>query len=348
MQIILLSACALIWITVALCVTSVLRGRRRRLFWALVAFGATMTLQSLLVYNAVERLLGGGNFTYFVFHATAIVAIGLVDGIVQEAVSVCGVTRQRNRLTVLVTGAIVTIQAVLFFGGDWRFRDLIHEAFPDRWDFAAYSTTTWLAMALFAVSVGWACGSDLRNQRRLITRVSLGFVVFGCLGVLVYTIVSFGSVAAAILSPDFVFEGWPHSLYHIALATAPIGLGLGLGLTAMADGVRWSWKAACDRTLLWRITPLWERLLAGSPELSIERDLSRPGLLLVRNPGAHLYRRYVEVRDSLLFDPGQSLTASERMLIDAAENRVLAIPAAAPVVTTLARSETLDRTRHSD
>lgn len=348
MQVILLTVCALIWIATALCMPSVLRGRRRRLFWVLVAFGTTMTLQPHVVYNAVEGLLGGDNVTYFIFHASAIVTIGLLDGIVQEAVSVGGDTRQRDRRTALVTAAIVAAQAVLFFGGDWRFRDQIHEAFPNRWDFAAYSLTTWIAMALFSVSVGWACGADLRNQRRAITRVSLGLVMFGCLGTLLYTIVSFASVTAAILSPDFIFEGWSRILYNIALATAPISLGLGLTLTAMADGIRWSQTTTRDRVLLWRITPLWERLLADSPELSIERDLSRPGLLLVRNPGAHLYRRYVEVRDSLLLDPGQILTDSERMLINVAEDHVRGVPAAAPIVTTLARSATLDRNRNSD
>ncbi|TFB57956.1 hypothetical protein E3T34_05805 [Cryobacterium sp. TMT1-62] len=299
-----------------------------------------MTLQPYVVYNAVDGLLGGDNVAYFSFHATAIVTIGLLDGIVQEAVSVGGLTRRRNQVTALVTGAIVTAQAVLFFGGDWRFRDQIHEAFPNRWDFAAYSSTTWIAMALFSVSVGAACASDLRLQHRLITRASLALVVLGCLGVLVYTIVSFASVTAALLSPDFSFDGWPYTAYHIALATAPVCLGLGLGLTAMEVGIQALAKTSRNRVLLWQITPLWERLLAGSPELSIERDLSRVGLLLVRAPGAHLYRRYVEVRDSLLLNPDQSLTVSERTLINAAENHVRAIPAAASIVTTLARPAT--------
>lgn len=348
MQIIFLTVCALIWITAAVCLPSVLHGRRQRLFWALVAFGTTMTLQPHTVYDAVDGLLGGSNVTYFLFHATAIVAIALLDGLVQDAVSVGGLTRHRRRLTAVITGGIITAQAVLFFVGDWRFRDQIHEAFPNRWDFAVYSSTTWLAMALFSVSVAWACVSDLRRQKRVVTRVSLGLVVFGCLGTLVYTIVSFGSVTAAVLNPDFVFTGWPRVLYNVALATAPLGLGLGLGLTAIADMVHRSRKSSRDRVLLWRITPLWKRLLADSPELSIERDLSPLGLLLVPDPGAHLYRRFVEVRDSLLLDPGQSLTASERMLINAAEDHVRAIPAAAPFATTLARSETLDRATHSD
>lgn len=349
MQIILLSVSALIWIAVALCVPSVLRGRRRRLFWVLVAFGTTMSLQPHVVYNALNGLLGGNNVTYFIFHATAIITVGLLDGVVQEAVRVGGVTRQRNRLTAIVVGAIVTTQAALFFGGDWRFRDQIHEAFPNRWDFAAYSFTTWIAMALFSVSVGWACVSDLRNQHRLITRVSLALVVFGCLGALVYTIVSFASVIAALHSPDFIFEGLPFMVYHVALATAPSCLGLGLGLTAMAAGIQALSKAARDRVLLWRITPLWERLLADSPELSIERDLSQPELLLVSNPGVHLYRRYVEVRDSLLLDPGQSLSCTEQLMIDAVEDHVRTKPVTSvPIGILPAHSLTPDRTTHRD
>jgi hypothetical protein len=348
MQPLLLAVCVPLWIAAALCVPSILRGRRRLLFWALVAFGATMTLQPRVVYSAVDGLLGGVNVTYFIFHATAIVAIGLLDGLVQEAVTVGGLTRQRGRWTAVVTGAIITVQALLFFGGDWHFQKHIHRSFPDRWDFATYSSTTWIAMALLSVSVGLACMLDLRKQRRGVTRVSLGLVSFGCLWVLVYALVSLASLAGAMFRPDFSFEGWQRVLYNIALATAPISLGLGLGLTAAADAIQVARKSCRGRVLLWRITPLWERLLADSPELSIERDLSRLGLLLVSDPGAHVYRRYVEVRDSLLLDPGQSLTASERMLINAAEDHVRAVPAAAPCASTLARSETLDRTTHSD
>lgn len=348
MQPLLLAVCAPLWIAAALCLPSVLRGRRRLLFWALVAVGTTMTLQPRVVYSAVDGLLGGVNVTYFIFHATAIIAIGLADGLVQEAVTVTGLTRQRKRWTAVVTGAIITLQALLFFGGDWHFQEQIHRSFPDRWDFAIYSSTTWIAMVLLSVSVGAACVFDLRKQRRAITRVSLGLVAFGCLWVFVYAIVSLASLAGAMLRPDFLFEGWPRVLYNISLATAPISLAVGFGLTAGADAIQVIAKTSRDRVLLWRITPLWERLLDGSPELSIERDLSHAGLLLVRNPDAHLYRRYVEVRDSLLLDPGQHLTASERMLIDAAEDHVRAVPAAVPFVTSLARTETPDRTAHRE
>ncbi|MCY7288408.1 MAG: hypothetical protein LH624_09210 [Cryobacterium sp.] len=344
MQPLLLAVCVPLWVAATLCVPSVFRGRRRLLFWTLVAVATTMTLQPRVIYNAVDEMLGGVNVTYFIFHATAIVAIGLLDGLVQEAVTVEGLSRKHKRWTVVVTGTIISVQALLFFGGDWHFQEQIHKAFPDRWDFAAYSSTTWVAMAILSVSVGLACMFDLRNQRREVTRVSLVLVAFGCLWVLVYAVVSLASVTGALLDPDFIFEGWSRVLYNIALATSPISLGLGLGLTALADGIRASRKTYRDRALLWRITPLWKRLLSNSPELSIERGISQPGLILVRQPGAHLYRRYVEVRDNLLLDPSQWLSPAELIMIDEVEDHVRAKPITSPPAATLAGSATLDRT----
>ncbi|MBC7443838.1 MAG: hypothetical protein H7311_15190, partial [Ramlibacter sp.] len=129
---------------------------------------------------------------------------------------------------------------------------------------------------------------------------------------------------------------------------APISLAVGLGLTATADALQSTRKGVRDRDLLWRITPLWERLLADSPELSIEKRLSRRGLLTVPNPGAHLYRRYVEVRDSLLLNPAQEVSAAERTLIDEAEHQVLAKTAGAGAVTRRVGSETPERITNHD
>jgi hypothetical protein len=347
-QIILLSVSVTLWVAVAFCLPSFIRGHRRLLFWVLAALATTLTLQPNFIYYRVDALLGGVHVTYFLFHATAIVSVALVSNLVQEAISPLGLRPRRRHATALVAGAIILAQALLFFGGDWHLTDDIRLPFLSRLDYALYAATTWLAMAYFSVSVASACVRDRRVQRRTITRVALGFVVFGCFWTLVYTIISLGSGAASVILGGFAFQGWLLALYQFTLLTAPISLAVGLGLTAAADAIQVARKSCRGRVLLWRITPLWERLLADSPELSIERDLSRLGLLLVSDPGAHVYRRYVEVRDSLLLDPGQSLTASERMLINAAEDHVRAVPAAAPCASTLARSETLDRTTHSD
>ena len=340
MQIILLTVSVVLWVAVAFCVPSFIRGRRRLLFWVLSSLAITLSLQPNLVYYRIDPLLGGVNVTYFLFHATAIVSVALISNLVQEAVSPLGLTPRRRRATALVAGAIILVQAVLFFGGDWHLTDEIRQPFLSRVDYALYAASTWLAMAYFSVSVATACLRDRRAQRRTITRVALGSVVFGCFWILVYTLISLASAAASVIFGGFAFQGWLLALYQFALLAAPISLAVGLALTAVADAIQFTRQTLRDRVLLWRITPLWERLLADSPELSIERDLSRPGLLLVRKPGAHLYRRYVEVRDSLLLDPGQRLTASERMLINVAEDHVRAVPAAAPIVATLARSET--------
>ena len=324
MQTILFTLSAIFWIAAAVCVPSAIRGRRRPLLLFLAVFALTMTLMPQPVYRPVDALLGGGNVTYFIFHALTIVAIALLDVIVQEAMSPRGLTRARQRATVLITTAIVLVQAVLFFGSDWRVTDDIAASFIPRWDFTAYAATTWIAMGIFAVSFGIACIRDLRRQRRLVTRISLSLVLLACLGVLAYALISLTSAILAVLYADYLLVGWGRIAYTLSLLLSPISLVIGLGLTATVDGLTSSGRNFRDRVLLWRITPLWQRLLADTPELSIERELSPLQLLTVRSPGVHLYRRHVEIRDSLLLRPGQALSPADLAVIDLAEARTQA------------------------
>lgn len=219
-------------------------------------FALTMRLQPKPVYEIVDSFLGGINATYFLFHALAIVAVTLLDVIVQEAVSIGGVTRKRRRVTALVAGLIITAQTVLFFTSDWRITDNISQSFVDRWDYTAYASTTWVAMAIFAVSVAYACLSDIRKQPKMVTRLSLGFITLGCLNVLIYALISLTSAMQSNLTAGFVFQGWPRMAYVLALLIAPLSLAIGLGLTATVDRLTATRKTFHDRVLLLRITPL--------------------------------------------------------------------------------------------
>ncbi|WP_104081734.1 DUF6545 domain-containing protein [Cryobacterium sp. Y11] len=321
MQTILFTLSAVFWIAAVACVPSAIRGLRRPLLLFLVVFALTMTLMPQRVYEPVDALLGNGNVTYFIFHALTIVAIALLDVIVQEAMSPRGLTRARKRATTLITAAIVLVQAGLFFGSDWRITDDIAASFIPRWDFTAYAATTWIAMGIFAVSFGIACIRDLRRQHRPVTLISVSLILLACLGVLTYAIISLTSAILAVLYADYLLVGWGRIAYNLSLLLSPISLVIGLGLTASVDGLASARKNLLDRVLLWRITPLWHRLLANTPELSIERALSPVQLLTVRKPGAHLYRRHVEIRDSVLLHPEQAVSQVELALIDRAEVR---------------------------
>ncbi|TFD33390.1 DUF6545 domain-containing protein [Cryobacterium cryoconiti] len=339
MQVILVTVSVVLWVAVAVCVPSFVRGQRRLLFWVLSALATTLTLQPDVVYYRIDPLIGGVHVTYFIFHATAIISVALVSNLVQEAIAPHGLTRRRMRATAVFAGSIILVQAILFFGGDWHLTDDIRQPFLSRVDYALYAASTWITMAFFSVSVAVACLSDRRTQRRTVTRIALGSLVFGCFWILVYTMISLGSAAASLTLGSFVFSGWLLFLYQLSLLGALISLAVGLSLTAAVDSIRFTGNAVQDRRLLWRVTPLWERVLAGSPELSIERHLSRPGLLVVRSPGAHLYRRYVEIRDSMLLEPGQHLSAGEQRLIDQVEDHVRTRPPAfaSPVSVTQQR-----------
>ncbi|TFD70970.1 MAB_1171c family putative transporter [Cryobacterium fucosi] len=311
---------ALLWLAALLCLPAAINGRRRLLFWFLAVFALTMTVQPAPVYDVVDAALGGGNITFFAYHAAAIVAVALLNGIVQEATSDDGITRSRRRASIVIVTVIVGVQALLFFGSDWRFTDDYDRLVFNRWDYAVYASTTWFALAYFSVSVAVACLADLPRQRRRVTRVSLVFVALGCLGVLVFALVSIVNATLLSLDQGSGFTRESRGIYFTALITAPICLAVGLGLTTVVDGAASAWRNARDRVLLWRITPLWERLIADSPELSIETPSTRLRLAFGREPGARLYRRYVEVRDSLLLHPRDATTV-ERDLLDAVERQ---------------------------
>lgn len=278
-----------------------------------------MTLQPRPIYTVVDGALGNVNITYFAFHALTIVTVAILDPLVQAAVSPTGLTRRRAQSTIAVTSVVIMAQSALFFGSDWRYVDDLRTASFSRWDFTFYSATTWVTLLIFSVSVTLACVADIRRQRRPVTRASLAFIVAGCAAVFVFAVTSLINAGYALTDPDFDYMNWSRPIYLLALLSAPLCLAVGLGLTAAADVI--GSLQVGDRILLWRITPLWERLIAATPELSMDRQVFKPRSTSSRDPKARLYRRHIEIRDSLLLKPGQALTGREYALIESAEQK---------------------------
>ncbi|MDJ0378244.1 DUF6545 domain-containing protein [Cryobacterium sp. PH31-L1] len=317
----LITASAVLWIAAILCLPSFIRGHRRSLFWFLATFALTMSLQPKPVYDAVDSLLGSVNATYFLFHALAIVTVGLADVMVQQTVSASGVTRNRKMITAIVGGLIITLQAAVFFTSGWHTKADISRSFIAEWSYTTYAATTWVTIAIFSISVLSACLVDLRAQTRMVTRLAVKILSLGCLCILIYVVNSLIGATQTTLDPTFVMPGWRESVQKFVLLVAPVSLGVGLGLTSAIDALAASRQSYRDRVLLWRITPLWQRLLRDTPYLSIERQLSPRQLLTVSGPGAHLYRRHVEIRDSLLLRPEQPVSPAELAIIELAEQR---------------------------
>ncbi|TDW28696.1 DUF6545 domain-containing protein [Cryobacterium psychrophilum] len=318
---------ASLWVSAILCLPSALRGKRLLVFWFLFAFAVTMTPQPLPIYLAVDSLLGGINTTSFIFHATAIITIALIDTLVQSATSKDGLSRRRNLISASVTTGIIALQAVLFFGGEWRF-NTVREALPQV-DFILYSSTTWLALGFFSVSVAAACLRDIAQQTRTITKVSLSFIALGCLGVLVFAVVSLTGAGLGFANHESTFSQDAHGLYLASLFMAPLSLAIGAGLTSAVDGIITLGRNARSRSLLLRLTPLWIGLMADTPELSLDSANSRAASLFGKDPTPRLYRRYVEVRDSLLVHP-QQITARNEQILRAAENHIAAQSSTSP------------------
>jgi hypothetical protein len=309
----------LLWLATLLCLPSVLRGRRRLLFCFLAVFALTMSLQTDDVFDTLDAALGGVNVTYYLFHVTAIIAVTLLNELVRAASSVRPGGWRIKPFSAFFPGAVILIQSLLFFWGDWRLAPDIR--FLDRWDYTAYAATTWVALAYFSVTVATACVSDRRRQRRGLTRVSLAFIVVGCAGVIVYAVVSLLNAVMANINHNADFATRTGGVYYAALLIAPSSLAVGFGLTAAVDGVMRVQREVQIRVLLVRLAPLWERLLFESPELSLDIAETRTRLVLTRRAAARLYRRYVEVRDCLLLYP-QEISASDQALLATVEHLV--------------------------
>jgi hypothetical protein len=314
-----------LWVIVLVCLLQVIGGRRRLLFWMFFFFASTVTLQANLVYAVVDPLLGGLNLTYHFFHVTGILACALLDCIIQAAVSPKGLTTLRKRVVTAAALAVIVLQTVLFFVSDWGRSDTIREGYFGTWDYLLYVSGTWVSLLLLAGSGCVACWRDLRTQKNPVLRVAVQFVCIGCVSVLLYVGITFPNALFATVDPTFnVKNMWTLVVFPVVVACGTLFIGLGLGLPVLINSAIRLRRFACDVWYLRCVTPLWERLCSHTPEVSVDINAvlwGRRGSVF-RDPGACLYRRYVEVRDSLFLSPGQMVSGTERQLMDRIEQHV--------------------------
>jgi len=311
---------AALWGTTLLLVPSAVRGKRRLLFWFMVAFAVTMSLIADGPYTFVDGLLGGIDLTYFTLHATAIIAVALFDCLIQTAVSKAGLTSARKRLAVWGATGLILVQAALFFGNHWEI-DNIKFIGPRDWSQLVYSFTTWIALIILAISTMVACWTDFKRQKDRTLKTALVIISAGCAVVSLYVVIQVGVAidkatggAEVSATVEFVSSSCP--------ILAPLLLSIGLGLRLLVGVSRNLSDAGRSRRLLWKITPLWKRLLVDRPELSIETPTSRLALCLRGSHAIHLHRRYVEVRDCLLLHPDETLSSREVTLIQRIEEHI--------------------------
>ncbi|MBX0300151.1 hypothetical protein K2F54_09205 [Cryobacterium sp. 1639] len=328
---------AALWGTTLLLAPSALRGKRRLLFWFMLAFAVTMSLVSDEPYAVVDELLGGADITYFILHATVIICVALFDTLIQTAVSRAGLTSIRKRWALWGATGLILLQAGLFFANDWEI-DNIQLIGPGDWSQLVYSFTTWIALIVLAFSTIAACSTDFKRQSDTSLKSALVIISAGCAVVSLYVVIQMGvaidrATGGTTLSPTVDFLSVTSSLL------APLFLALGLGLRLLIGASQNLSDAARSRRLLWQVTPLWERLLADRPELSIEVSTSRVALCIRGSHAVHLHRRYVEVRDCLLLNPDISLSAGEVTLIERIEEHIRLASAASRGTTKDSRTD---------
>jgi hypothetical protein len=326
-----------LWGTTLLLVPSVLRGRRRLLFWFMLAFAVTMSLIADGPYAFVDGLLGGVDLTYFIFHATAIVCVALFDSLIQTAVSRAGLTTIRKRFALGGASALILLQAGLFFTNDWDINN-IQFIGPGDWSQLLYSFTTWIALIVLSISTILACSTDFKRQSDASLKAALVMISAGCALVSLYVVLQMG-VAISRATGGTHVSALVDFLSVACPLLAPVLLALGLGLRLLIGASKSLRDAGRSRRLLWKVTPLWERLLADRPELSIEAPISRVALCFRGSHAVHLHRRYVEVRDCLLLHSDQSLSAREATLIQRIEEHIRQASDASPGTTNDSRTD---------
>lgn len=306
--------------TTLLLAPSALRGKRRLLFWFMLVFAVTMSLIADGPYAIVDGLLGGVDTTYFIFHATAIVCVALFDALIQTAVSPGGLTSIRKRSAVWVATGLILLQAGLFFTNDWNTDKIQFIGFGD-WSQLVYSFTTWIALIVLAISTIIACATDFKRQSDASLKIAIVVISAGCALVSLYVVVQMG-VAIGRVTGGSAVSASVDFLSAACHLLAPVLLSVGLGLRLLIGASRNVSDTGRSRRLLWKVTPLWERLLADRPELSIEAPTSRLALCIRGSHALHLHRRYVEVRDCLLLHPETVLSAREITLIRKIEEHI--------------------------
>ena len=334
---------AALWGTTLLLVPSALRGKRRLLFWFMLAFAVTMSLISDGPYAVVDGLLGGVDITYFIFHATAIICVALFDSLIQTAVSKTGLTSSRKRFAFGGATGLILLQAALFFTNGWNI-DNLQFIGPGDWSQLVYSFTTWIALIVLAISTIAACSTDFTRQSDTSLKVALVMIAAGCALVSLYVVIQMG-VAINRATGGSTVSATVDFLSVACQLLAPILLALGLGLRLLIGASKNLSEAGRSRRLLWKVTPLWERLLADRPELSIEAPMSRVALCFRGNHALHLHRRYVEVRDSLLLHPDQPLSAREATLIQRIEEHIRQASDASRATTNDSRTDEYQNAR---
>lgn len=315
------SVLAALWGTTLLLIPSAIRGTRRLLFWFMLAFSVTMTLVSSGPYAFFDALIGGTDITYFIFHATAIICVALFDCLIQTAVSKTGLTRARKLFAFWGSTGLIALQAALFFGNGWEIDDIQFVGAGD-WRQLLYSFTTWIALMVLAISTMVACATDFKRQSDATIKTALVIIALGCAAVVLYVAIQIEVAISRVATGDKSITTTVELLANSTPLAASVLLSVGLGLRLLVGVAKNLSDARRSRRLLWKITPLWERLLADLPELSIEAPISRVDLYFRGNHALHLHRRYVEVRDSLLLHPDQPLSDREAQLIQRIEAHI--------------------------
>lgn len=306
-----------LWLTVACCLPAAIVGRNRLLFAALATFAAAATLGTPEVYRVVDAAFGGRDLAYWLLNLLLLAAVGLFAVIVELAMSD---GRVRAPRIVVVTGVLVVLAVVqtTVFARAARFV-ATGEPRLAPWEWPLYLGTGRAAIGALAVAAIVAMTRDLRRQADRVIRAGLVVALAGCAIVLLDLALLAG---ATLLPASAPLAGLAERLGPLVLGAGVLGIAVGLGLRPVVSAGAAAAIVGYEAWLLTRLTRVWRRRIAVTPEVALDHGRGHAPTAFLAPPGARLYRRYVEVRDSILLSPEPRVSESESRLMTSIERFV--------------------------
>lgn len=277
-------------------------------FWAV---GCTLYVSS--VYDWVDPLLGGRNVTNLIWRSSVICSVWILTVMAVRATHRASkAPRQERQVAALFTSAL-GIQAGIFFSNTWVEIDTNLNEYagtPGRelfWDVQSLCIGGYAVFLLLLLRRAWR-GHTVRSTRWGLALIGLS-VVFDLLCAI--EVVATGVLRMTVDSTLLVEDGLD-PIIVILIGAGAIFAGLGVAVACFESAIEYVWM----RWLLFRLSPLWQKVIARAPGLSLSL---RPGNGFTGWIGISelehvLYRRWVEVLDcerAGIFTP----THDERQLL---------------------------------
>lgn len=289
----------------------------------LAAFACTLYVPA--VYYGIDPFLGGQNRVGLATLLSLLLGFWQFrTAILLAAVADIEVRRRQLTLGRWAAGAACTAVAAGFLTSRVPVTDPnLPLTYGDQPGMAVFLWTGSAFIMWICVDIARVCRSHVPHMstpafRSAFTLIAVGCVLFALvlLDRLLYGAVikveGTASPTAAILT----------SFYWVGETCAVLLVSLGLLLPRLAGHLKHGTFGLHTRLLLWKISPIWNRIAFGQHELVLQDRRASRLSFFCRHAETQLHRRLVEIRDCEMANPETSgrLSAQDRSVVERAEH----------------------------